>query len=188
MSPIISQWPVVVSLPALTSFIRPNADCGASLEPGCGSVCSRPSRVSVGRLGCSAARTWPSVFEPSSPKSFASGSSPTPRESQTITIAHGFAIGASLSRGLDAVHSALCTVHCREPASVQMLVNQRPLLRRGVAELDERQEPRGQIAGIVVRLAELNARDRVAGLHLVARLAAEHPPGRVVDYVVGLLA
>jgi hypothetical protein len=34
MRPIISQWPVVVSLPALISAIRPNAARGVSVDAG----------------------------------------------------------------------------------------------------------------------------------------------------------
>src|SRR3954469_1939637 len=90
MRPIISQWPVVVSLPAVSSAIRPNAPRGDSVDAGCGSVCSNPMRARLGRVGCCESRTWPRGFEPSSPKSRASGSSPTPRESQTMTMARLF--------------------------------------------------------------------------------------------------
>ena len=54
---------------------------------GFGSVCNSPSRVRFGSFGCCDSSTWPSVLDPTSPKSAASGSSPTPRESQTSTIA-----------------------------------------------------------------------------------------------------
>ena len=54
-SPIISQCPVVVSFPAL-HFGHPAVRGRAALSvvAGVGSVCSSPSRVSVGRLGCCA--------------------------------------------------------------------------------------------------------------------------------------
>src|ERR1043166_654364 len=67
--------------------MRPYAERGASAIAGCGRVCRRPRRASVGSDGWCACRMWPRVLEPSSPKSAASGSSPTPRESQTMTMA-----------------------------------------------------------------------------------------------------
>src|SRR5688572_26328700 len=96
MRPIISQCPVVVSLPALTSAIRPKAATGFSLVAGSGRVCRSPIRERVGRWGCCDSSTWPRVLEPSSPKSAASGSSPTPMESQTRMMARLLVIEGSI--------------------------------------------------------------------------------------------
>src|SRR5262245_46423459 len=91
-TPIISQCPVVVSLPLERSIRRP-ATAGA---PGCG---GQPSsgrtfpRPSASRLGRSrpptALAVLPRVFEPSSPYSPASGNSPAPTASSTMTHARG---------------------------------------------------------------------------------------------------
>src|SRR4051812_22399956 len=85
-----SQWPVVVSLPRDRSTSRP-ATAGA---PGCGghpssgSTFPRPSASSVGRSRPPTAfATLPRVLDPASPKSAASGSSPAPTASRTITHA-----------------------------------------------------------------------------------------------------
>src|SRR5215203_3571522 len=91
-TPISSQWPVVVSLPFERSSRRP-ATAGA---PGCGGQPSSgitfpsPSASSDGRSSPPTARaTLPSVLEPSSPYDAASGSSPAPTASSTITHARG---------------------------------------------------------------------------------------------------
>src|SRR6188768_3684250 len=93
-TPMSSQWPVVVSLPFERSTRRP-AMAGA---PGCG---GQPSsgmtfpRPRASRLGRSrpptALAVLPSVFEPSSPYSDASGNSPAPTASSTMTHAFGIA-------------------------------------------------------------------------------------------------
>src|SRR6186997_1415811 len=92
ITPISSQWPVVVSLPFERSSSRP-ATAGA---PGCGGQPSssitlpRPSASSAGRSRPPTARaTLPSVFDPSSPYEAASGNSPAPTASSTITHARG---------------------------------------------------------------------------------------------------
>src|SRR6187551_3481702 len=93
-TPIISQCPVVVSLPFERSSSRP-ATAGA---PGCGGQPSssitfpRPSASRFGRSSPPTARaTLPSVSDPSSPQSAASGSSPAPTASSTMTQARGTA-------------------------------------------------------------------------------------------------
>ena len=94
-TPIISQCPVVVSLPFERSTSLP-ATAGA---PGCGGQPSSgitfPS-PSASRLGRSSPPTalavLPRVFEPSSPYSPASGNSPAPTASSTMTHARGTAL------------------------------------------------------------------------------------------------
>ena len=94
-TPIISQCPVVVSFPFERSTSRP-ATAGA---PGCGGQPSSgitfPS-PSASRLGRSrpptALAVLPRVFEPSSPYSPASGNSPAPTASSTMTHARGTAL------------------------------------------------------------------------------------------------
>ena len=93
--PMCSQWPVVVSFPFDRSRRRP-ATAGA---PGCGGQPSSGSTLpspSASRLGRSrpptALATLPRVFEPSSPYSPASGNSPAPTASSTITHARGTAL------------------------------------------------------------------------------------------------
>ncbi len=94
-TPMSSQWPVVVSLPFERSSSRP-ATAGA---PGCGgqpsSGITLPS-PSASRLGRSrpptALAVLPRVFEPSSPYSPASGNSPAPTASRTMTHARGMAL------------------------------------------------------------------------------------------------
>ena len=93
-TPISSQWPVVVSLPFERSTSRPAIagapGCGA--HPSSGSMFPKPSASSVGRSSPPTARaTFASVFDPSSPNSAASGSSPAPTASRTITQALGIA-------------------------------------------------------------------------------------------------
>src|SRR5688572_9017031 len=94
-TPIISQCPVVVSLPFERSSSLP-ATAGA---PGCGGQPSRgitlpsPSASRLGRSRPPTARAvLPRVFEPSSPYSPASGNSPAPTASSTITHARGTAL------------------------------------------------------------------------------------------------
>ena len=68
--PIISQCPVVVSLPAETSVARPCAVPAAArgATPSIGVSRPRPSSSSAGtRNPPTAAAVWASVFEPSSP-------------------------------------------------------------------------------------------------------------------------
>src|SRR5918992_3725838 len=91
-TPMSSQWPVVVSLPFERSIRRP-ATAGA---PGCGGQPSSgmtlpsPSASSEGRSSPPTARaTLPNVFEPSSPYEAASGNSPAPTASSTMTHARG---------------------------------------------------------------------------------------------------
>src|SRR3970282_670156 len=91
-TPTSPQWPVVVSFPFERSTSRP-ATAGA---PGCGGQPSSGSTfpgTSAARFGGSrpptAGATLPSVSEPSSPYSPASGNSPAPTASSTITHARG---------------------------------------------------------------------------------------------------
>ena len=97
--PISSQCPVVVSLPRDRSSSLP-ATAGApgwGGHPSSGSTLPSPRASSVGRSSPpTALPTFPSVSEPSSPKSTASGSSPAPTASSTIT----HALGTRLSYGL----------------------------------------------------------------------------------------
>src|SRR6478672_7833012 len=93
--PIISQWPIVVSLPFDRSTSRP-ATAGAPLmggQPSSGSTLPRPSASRLGRSRPPTAfATLPSVSEPSSPNSAASGSSPAPTASNTMTHARGMGL------------------------------------------------------------------------------------------------
>src|SRR5512144_2088092 len=93
-TPINSQWPAVVSFPFERSSRRPATagayGCGG--HPSRGSTLPRPSASRFGRSSPPTARaTLPRVSEPSSPKSAASGSSPAPTASSTITQARGTA-------------------------------------------------------------------------------------------------
>src|SRR6476646_11043485 len=90
--PIISQWPVVVSIPRLRSRRRPYTD-GASRRgghPRSGMMLPRPRACIAGTSRPpTASATWASVDEPAVPKSPASGRSPAPTASSTITHARG---------------------------------------------------------------------------------------------------
>src|SRR5512132_1267554 len=91
-TPISSQWPVVVSLPFERSNRRPATagapDCGG--HPCKSATFPRPSASRLGRSSPPTARaTLPNVSEPSSPYSAASGNSPAPTASSTITHARG---------------------------------------------------------------------------------------------------
>src|SRR5438132_14275631 len=93
--PISSQWPSVVSLPLERSISRP-ATAGAPLiggQPSSGSTLPRPSASRLGRSSPPTAwATLPSVSDPSSPNSAASGSSPAPTASSTMTHARGMGL------------------------------------------------------------------------------------------------
>src|SRR5579871_1652940 len=87
-SPISSQCPVVLSLPAAVSAIVPNAPAGMGsggtprMEP----RRPRPSRPMTGSESPPhAAAVWTSVLDPASPYRSASGRAPTPQPSSTIT-------------------------------------------------------------------------------------------------------
>ncbi len=90
--PIISQWPVVVSIPRLRSRRRPYTD-GASRrggQPRSGMMLPRPRACIAGTSRPpTASATWAIVDEPAVPKSAASGRSPAPTASSTITHARG---------------------------------------------------------------------------------------------------
>src|SRR5262245_30108919 len=90
--PMSSQWPSVVSLPLERSTSRP-ATAGAPLiggQPSSGSTLPSPSASRLGRSSPPTAfATLPSVSEPSSPNSAASGNSPAPTASNTMTHARG---------------------------------------------------------------------------------------------------
>src|SRR6266511_696261 len=87
-----SQWPSVVSLPLERSRSRP-ATAGApgmGGHPSSGSTLPSPNASRLGRSRPPTARaTLPSVSEPSSPKSAASGKAPAPTASSTMTHARG---------------------------------------------------------------------------------------------------
>src|SRR5687768_2113983 len=91
-TPASSQWPVVVSLPFERSSSRP-ATAGApgwGGQPSSGITFPSPSASNAGRSRPPTARaTLPSVFDPSSPNEAASGNSPAPTASSTITQARG---------------------------------------------------------------------------------------------------
>src|SRR5438067_1706471 len=93
--PISSQWPSVVSLPFERSISRP-ATAGAPAiggQPSSGSTLPRPSASRFGRSRPPTAfATFPSVSEPSSPNSAASGSAPAPTASNTMTHARGIGL------------------------------------------------------------------------------------------------
>ena len=107
-TPISSQWPAVVSFPFERSTRRP-ATAGAygwGGQPSSGSTFPRPSASRFGRSSPPTAReTLPSVSEPSSPQSAASGSSPAPTASRTITQARD--IASYPSRAVDTVISII---------------------------------------------------------------------------------
>ena len=90
--PIISQWPVVVSMPRLRSRRRPYTDGAARRggQPRSGMMFPRPRACIVGTSRPpTASATCSSVEEPAVPKSAASGRSPAPTASSTITHARG---------------------------------------------------------------------------------------------------
>ena len=83
-----SQWPVVLSLPAAVSIIFPNAPAaaGSGGTPSIGAMRPNPRRPITGRRRPPQARaTCGSVLAPKSPYRSASGASPTPQLSSTIT-------------------------------------------------------------------------------------------------------
>src|SRR5690348_14783369 len=98
--PIISQCPVVVSIPRPRSASRPHT-AGASARgghPASGSTLPSPSCCSAGSSRPpTASATCPSVFDPAVPNRSASGRSPTPTASSTITQAR--AIPGNLDEG-----------------------------------------------------------------------------------------
>jgi hypothetical protein len=69
--------------------MRPNAAVGTAgaVMPSSGSRRARPIDASVGIVMGAAAAMWPSVLLPSSPYTPASGNSPMPTLSRTITMA-----------------------------------------------------------------------------------------------------
>src|SRR5207253_10202247 len=86
-TPIISQCPVVVSLPWDCSDMRPNAARGESVggQPAMAVMFPRPHDWRFGTRRPPTLRAqFPSVFAPASPYAFASGSSPAPHESITM--------------------------------------------------------------------------------------------------------
>src|SRR5438132_2176406 len=86
-TPIISQCPVVVSLPWDCSDMRPNAARGESVggQPAMAVMFPRPHDWRFGTRRPPTLRAqFPSVFAPASPYAFASGSSPAPQESITM--------------------------------------------------------------------------------------------------------
>src|SRR5207253_1937219 len=88
-TPIISQCPVVVSLPWDCSDMRPNAARGESVggQPAMAVMFPRPHDWRFGTRRPPTLRAqFPSVFAPASPYAFASGSSPAPHESITMAM------------------------------------------------------------------------------------------------------
>src|SRR4051794_6012832 len=85
-TPIISQCPVVVSLPAETSVARPCAVPGSARGTTPSIAVNRPSPRPSSTGASSpptASATWARVSDPASPYPSASGASPTPHESHT---------------------------------------------------------------------------------------------------------
>ena len=93
MTPAISQWPTVVSLPADFSCIRAYAPTGDSIGfrstsytvSSAPSILRRPSFVIFGMLRTPLVAHAQRVLLPSSPYAAASGSSPMPKLSRTTT-------------------------------------------------------------------------------------------------------
>ncbi len=88
-SPAISQWPVIVSLPAEASRITPHAARGAaaSRTPAIAVRLPRPIACRLGSPRPPAARAvLPSVSAPASPYSAASGAPPQPTPSATMMM------------------------------------------------------------------------------------------------------
>src|SRR5260221_3287922 len=90
--PIISQWPVTESLPADASAMRPQAtlriaDCRLLIDAPIDAMRSRPRDRSVGTFSGTCFAMLPSVLLPWSPYAAASGNSPMPTLSITMTIA-----------------------------------------------------------------------------------------------------
>ena len=88
--PIISQWPVTESLPADASAMRPNAPRGASAAPATPPSVDERGRGRARAASAAAAERaramLPSVLLPWSPYAAASGSSPMPTLSSTMTM------------------------------------------------------------------------------------------------------
>src|SRR5687768_13557092 len=88
MTPIISQWPVVVSFPGESSAIAPQLARGAA-EGGQPSISVMFPKPQLCRFGNASPPTrfavLPRVLAPASPYSGASGSAPAPQESMTMT-------------------------------------------------------------------------------------------------------
>src|SRR5262245_20207999 len=105
-TPISSQWPAVVSFPFERSSRRPATagayGCGG--HPSSGLTLPSPNASRFGRSRPPTARArFPRVSDPSSPQSAASGSSPAPTASSTITQARD--IGGYPSPRMDTVFS-----------------------------------------------------------------------------------
>src|SRR5258706_3193621 len=88
-TPIISQCPVTESFPADASAIRPTAAEGAFTggEPPSAATRPRPRRRRTGSCNGICLAILPSVLLPASPYTEASGNSPIPTLSSTMTIA-----------------------------------------------------------------------------------------------------
>src|SRR5262245_28983536 len=84
--PIISQWPVTESLPGDASAIRPYAPINSGDPVSNATNFPSPSARNVGILSGTRAAMLPSVLLPSSPYADASGSSPMPTLSSTMTM------------------------------------------------------------------------------------------------------
>src|SRR5215210_521744 len=144
-TPISSQCPVVVSLPFERSSSLP-ATAGApgwGGQPSSGITFPRPSASSAGRSSPPTARaTLPSVFDPSSPNEAASGNSPAPTASSTITQARGTRLfyGAHGHRPRPARPHC---VHRRHPRHLR----RRHVARRQVEPVEEPEADRGEEGG-----------------------------------------
>ncbi len=88
MMPAISQWPVVVSLPFERSAQRPKDARGLSTgaTPLKLRTLPNPQPRKLGIFTCRDSQMCPSVSEPASPHSAASGISPMPRLSSTMSV------------------------------------------------------------------------------------------------------
>src|SRR5437660_7088294 len=88
MMPAISQCPVVVSLPFDCKAHLPNdaRGCETGATPFRGRMFPRPQLCRFGSCTGRESQICPSVSEPASPHSAASGISPMPRPSRTIIV------------------------------------------------------------------------------------------------------
>src|SRR5712691_7127105 len=86
--PAISQWPVVVSFPFERNAHLPNDPRGsvAGGTPRKGRTFPKPQLCRFGKLTMRDSQICPSVSEPASPHSGASGIAPMPAPSRTIKV------------------------------------------------------------------------------------------------------
>jgi len=105
ISPIISQWPVRVSLPREASCMTPKcaAGLGSLTEPFLSAILPSPSRSRQGRGSPPTfSEQWRRLFAPSSPYAAASGRAPMPTPSMMTrkTRLMSLSLGACKEKGL----------------------------------------------------------------------------------------